>query len=311
VITLTTVAEVRAACAAARAGRGPAATSRGRVGFVPTMGFFHEGHRSLMRAARADNDLVVVSLFVNPTQFGPNEDLAAYPRDLDGDAAAAAAEGVDVLFLPTVEEMYREGARTTVHVAGLTERLCGASRPGHFDGVTTVVAKLFSIVGASRAYFGRKDAQQLAVIRRMTTDLDLPVDVVGCPLVREVDGLALSSRNVYLDADARQAATILSGALYMASEAVVRGQRDAAAVRQLIVDTIANVPQVRLDYVEVVDAATLEPVEQLIDDTLVALAAYVGKARLIDNVTISFATGVPTPDLGVLTAASAMEEADH
>lgn len=303
-IRLTTIAEVRAACDAARAeGR--------RVGFVPTMGYFHEGHRSLMRAARADNDLVVVSLFVNPTQFGPNEDLAAYPRDLEGDAAAAEAEGVDVLFLPEVDEMYRDGARTTVHVSGLTEHLCGASRPGHFDGVTTVVAKLLSIIGPSRAYFGRKDAQQLAVIRRMTTDLDLPVEVVGCPLVREPDGLALSSRNAYLDADARQAATILSAALYVASESVVRGQRDAAAIRALVVDTIANAPQVRLDYVDVVDAATLEPIDQLTGDTLVALAAFVGKARLIDNVTITFPAGVPTPDLGVLTASSGMQEADH
>jgi pantoate--beta-alanine ligase len=300
VITLTTVGELRAACDAARVeGR--------RVGFVPTMGFFHEGHRSLMRAARAANDLVVVSLFVNPTQFGPNEDLSAYPRDLEGDAAAAEAEGVDVLFLPSVSEMYPAGARTIVHVDGLTERLCGASRPGHFDGVTTIVAKLFSIVGPSRAYFGRKDAQQLAVIRRMAADLDLPVEVVGCPLVREADGLALSSRNVYLEGDARQAAAVLSGALYLASEAVVRGQRDAAAVRQLIVDTIANVPAVRLDYVEVVDAATLEPIEQIGADTLVALAAFVGKARLIDNVTITFPAGVPTPDLGVLTASSGMQ----
>ncbi|HLM16907.1 MAG TPA: pantoate--beta-alanine ligase [Acidimicrobiia bacterium] len=299
-ITITTIADVRAACDAARAdGR--------HVGFVPTMGFFHEGHRSLMRAARADNDLVVVSLFVNPTQFGPNEDLAGYPRDLDGDTAAAEAEGVDVLFMPTVDEMYRTGARTTVHVDGLTERLCGASRPGHFDGVTTVVAKLFSIIGPSRAYFGRKDAQQLAVIRRMTTDLDLPVEVVGCPLVRETDGLALSSRNVYLDGDARRAATMLSSALYVASEAVVHGQRDAAVVRQLIVDTVGNAPQVRLDYVEVVDAATLDPVDELTADTLVALAAFVGKARLIDNVTIRFPAGVPTPDLGVLTASSGMQ----
>ncbi len=299
-ITVTTIADVRAACDAARAeGR--------RVGFVPTMGFFHEGHRSLMRAAREHDDLVVVSLFVNPTQFGPDEDLAAYPRDLEGDTAVAAAECVDVLFLPTVDEMYPPGARTTVHVDGLTERLCGASRPGHFDGVTTIVAKLFSIIGPSRAYFGRKDAQQLAVIRRMAADLDLPVEVVGCPLVRETDGLALSSRNVYLEGDARRAATILSGSLYLASEAVVRGQRHAGAVRQLIVDTIGNTPQVRLDYVEVVDAATLEPVDELTTDTLVALAAFVGKARLIDNVTISFPAGVPTPDLGVLTASSGMQ----
>src|SRR5439155_4128017 len=212
------------------------------------MGFFHEGHRSLMRAARTDNDFVVLSLFVNPAQFGPTEDLAAYPRDPDGDAAVAEAEGIDVMFTPDVAEMYPAGARTTVHVDGLTAGLCGAARPGHFDGVTTVVAKLFSIVGPCRAYFGRKDAQQLAVVRRMAADLDLPVDVVGCPLVRESDGLALSSRNAYLTDDERAAATILSGALYMASEAVVRGMRDAAAVRTLIVDTVAHSPLVRLDY---------------------------------------------------------------
>ena len=300
-ITLTTIADVRAACDASR-------VAGGRVGFVPTMGFFHEGHRSLMRAARAENDLVVVSLFVNPTQFAPTEDLAAYPRDPDGDRAAAEAEGVDILFVPDVFEMYRDGARTTVHVAGLTEHLCGASRPGHFDGVTTVVAKLFSIVGPCHAYFGRKDAQQLAVIRRMTADLDLPVEVVGCPLVRESDGLALSSRNSYLDDDARQQATILSGALYLASEAVVSGERDAAALRQLIVDTIGHVPSVRVDYVEIVDATTLEPVERLEGDTLVALAAFVGKARLIDNVTITFPGGVASPDLGVLTASSGMQD---
>jgi pantoate--beta-alanine ligase len=304
VITRTTIAEVRAACDAARA-------SGCRVGFVPTMGFFHEGHRSLMRAARADNDFVVLSLFVNPTQFGPTEDLAAYPRDPDGDAAVADAEGVDLLFTPGVAEMYPTGGRTTVHVEGLTAGLCGATRPGHFDGVTTVVAKLFSIVGPCRAYFGRKDAQQLAVIRRMTTDLDLPVEVVGCPLVRESDGLARSSRNAYLTDDERGAATILSGALYMASEAVVRGMRDAAAVRRLIVDTVAHSPLVRLDYAEIVDAATLEPVERIDGDTLVALAAFVGKARLIDNVTITFRGDTPSPDLGVLTASSGMQEADH
>jgi pantoate--beta-alanine ligase len=206
--------------------------------------------------------------------------------------------------------MYPAGARTTVHVGGLTEGLCGASRPGHFDGVTTVVAKLFSIVGACRAYFGRKDAQQLAVIRRMTQDLDLPVEVVGCPLVREADGLALSSRNAYLTDDERRAATILSGALYMASEAVVGGVRDAAAVRTLIVDTVARSPLVRLDYADVVDAATLEPLERINGDTLVALAAFVGKARLIDNVTITFRGDTACPDLGVLTASSGMEEAE-
>jgi pantoate--beta-alanine ligase len=301
--TVTTIAEVRDACDAVR-------REGGRVGFVPTMGFFHEGHRSLMRSARAENDLVIVSLFVNPTQFAPTEDLGAYPRDPEGDATAAAAEGVDVLFTPGVDEMYPGGAGTTVHVTGLTERLCGASRPGHFDGVSTVVTKLFSIVGPCRAYFGRKDAQQLAVIHRMTTDLDLPVDVVGCPLVREPDGLALSSRNVYLDAEARRAATVLSRSLFAAADAVVRGERDAATVRRLVVDGIAAEPAVRVDYVEVVDAGTLEPVEQLADDALVALAAFVGQARLIDNVTIRFPAGVPTPDLGVLIASSGTTE-DH
>jgi pantoate--beta-alanine ligase len=202
VITVERIAGVRGACDGAR-GRGAS------VGLVPTMGAFHEGHRSLMRAARAANDFVVVSLFVNPTQFAPTEDLAAYPRDLERDAAIAAAEGADVLFTPPVDEMYRAGARTTVHVEGLTDVLCGASRPGHFDGVTTVVTKLFSIVGPCRAYFGRKDAQQLAVVRRMTADLDLPVEVVGCPLVREYDGLAMSSRNAYLSPDDRAAATVL------------------------------------------------------------------------------------------------------
>ena len=201
-ITTPSIAAVRAACAATRA-RG------GTVGLVPTMGYFHEGHRSLMRAARAAHDLVVVSLFVNPTQFGPNEDLDAYPRDLVADAAAATDEGVDVLFTPTVAEMYPDGARTTVHVDALTEGLCGASRPGHFDGVTTIVAKLFAIVGECSAYFGRKDAQQLAVVRRMAADLDLPVTVVGCPIVREPDGLAMSSRNAYLSSDERQRATVL------------------------------------------------------------------------------------------------------
>ena len=196
------------------------------------MGYFHEGHRSLMRAARAENDFVVVSLFVNPTQFGPNEDLAAYPRDLDGDAAVAEAEGVDVLFTPTVDEMYPTGARTTVHVDGLTAGPLRRQPPGHFDGVTTVVAKLFSIVGPCRAYFGRKDAQQLAVVRRMAADLDLPVEVVGCPLVREPDGLAMSSRNAYLDRRRAPAPPPCSPARSTwRRRRSSRGERDAAALR--------------------------------------------------------------------------------
>ncbi len=207
------VAELRSICdEARRAGR--------LVGLVPTMGYFHEGHRSLMRTARAATDLVVVTLFVNPTQFGPNEDLAAYPRDLEGDAAVAEAEHVDVLFVPPVEEMYPQGSQlTVVHVGRLTEDLCGATRPVHFDGVTTVVTKLFSIVGASVAFFGRKDYQQLAVIRQMTADLDLPVDVRGCPLVREADGVAMSSRNAYLTPEERTAARVLSESLRAAADA--------------------------------------------------------------------------------------------
>lgn len=278
-ITVETVADARAACDAARlAGK--------TVGFVPTMGFFHEGHRSLMRAARRANDFVVVSLFVNPTQFAPTEDLTQYPRDPAGDAAAAVAEGVDLLFMPTVAEMYPAGTRTTVHVDGLTTGLCAGTRPTHFDGVTTLVAKLFSIVGPCRAYFGRKDAQQLAVVRRMAIDLDLPVEVVGCPLVREPDGLAMSSRNAYLIADGRRAATVLSRSLFLASDAAANGERDATVLRTIVVDTIATEPAVHLDYAEVVDAATLEPVEHVATDTLIAVAASVGATRLIDNMTI-------------------------
>jgi pantoate--beta-alanine ligase len=291
---LSTIAEVRAVCDAAR-------------GFVPTMGFFHEGHRSLMRAARAGNDLVVVSLFVNPAQFSPTEDLDGYPRDLAGDAAAAEAEGVDVLFAPSVVEVYPAGARTSVHVAGITEVLCGASRPGHFDGVTTVVAKLLSIVGPCRAYFGRKDAQQLAVVTRMACDLDFPVEVVGCPLVREPDGLAMSSRNAYLTADDRDAALVLSRALFAVGEAVQRGERHAARLVALLDDVLASEPRVRVDYRAIVDAATLEPVDHLTSDTLVALAAFVGRARLIDNVTVTVTPERATVDLGRLVVPAAEE----
>ena len=302
--TVTTVAELREVCDAARA--------QGRtVGFVPTMGYFHDGHRSLMRAARADNDLLVVSLFVNPTQFSPTEDLSAYPRDLDGDAAQAAAEGVDLLFVPRVDEVYPGDERTTVHVGGITEVLCGASRPGHFDGVTTVVTKLFSMVGPCRAYFGRKDAQQLAVVRRMTRDLNLPVEVVGCPLVRETDGLAMSSRNAYLTADDRVAALVLSRSLFVLGEAVQRGERDCTRLHALLADVLAAEPQMRIDYAAIVDAASLEAVERLdradSSETLVALAAFVGRARLIDNVTISVSGQLATVDLGRIAVPAAEE----
>ncbi len=292
-ITCTTLAGLQEACDAAR--------DRGRrVGFVPTMGFFHAGHRSLMHAARAANDFVVVSIFVNPLQFSPTEDLAAYPRDLVRDTAVVAEEGVDVLFAPTVEEMYPEPTRTIVHVEGLTDGLCGAARPTHFDGVTTIVAKLFSLVGPCRAYFGRKDFQQLAVVRRMTADLNFPVDVVGCPLVRELDGLAMSSRNAYLSEDDRNAATVLSKAIFWASETVVRGERDPGAVVASVREVASLEPTVELEYVEVRSAAELGPVEVLDGEVVIAVAARVGGARLIDNCALSIDGDSVGVDLGVL-----------
>jgi pantoate--beta-alanine ligase len=291
-IMLTTIADLRTACEQAR-------TEGRTVGLVPTMGFFHEGHRSLMRAARADTDFVVVTLFVNPTQFAPTEDLGAYPRDPAGDAAAAEAEGADVLFAPDTEEMYPEPPLTTVHVADVSEGLCGSARPTHFDGVTTVVAKLFAMVGPCRAYFGRKDAQQLAVVRRMATDLNLPVEVVGCPLVREGDGLAMSSRNAYLTPEEREAATVLSRALAAAADLVRAGEREPAAVEHLIANMVAAEPLVELEYAEVRRAADLTPPTRLEGELLVAVAARVGRARLIDNISLQVSDADVRADLGV------------
>jgi pantoate--beta-alanine ligase len=288
---IETIVALRDACDQARA-------SGRSVGLVPTMGYLHEGHRSLMRAARAETGFVVVTIFVNPLQFGPNEDLARYPRDLAGDLGACREEGVDVVFAPSVAEMYPQPSATTVHVSGVTEGLCGDHRPGHFDGVTTVVAKLFSIVGPSRAYFGRKDAQQAAVVRRMATDLDLPVDVIACPLVREPDGLALSSRNAYLSPDDRRAAPILFRALRAAAEAVIAGERDPQRVIATIRELVATEPAVDLEYVEVRDAATIAPIERVEGDVLIALAAHLGGTRLIDNVGLSVAGSSVTVDLG-------------
>jgi pantoate--beta-alanine ligase len=283
--TVTTIAELRSIAEATR-------RADGTVGFVPTMGFFHDGHVSLMRSARAAHDLVVVSLFVNPTQFGPNEDLATYPRDHEGDARAASDAGVDVLFTPSVEEMYPRPLLTTVTVSDLTTGLCGASRPHHFAGVTTVVAKLFSIVGPCTAYFGNKDFQQRQVVRRMVADLDLPVTVVGCPIVREADGLAMSSRNASLEPDGRAAATVLSRALACAAALIDRGERDPGVVRSVVVDTIATEPLAHLDYAEIVRADDLAPVQQLEAgvEHVVALAVVIGRTRLIDN-----ATFIPAP----------------
>jgi pantoate--beta-alanine ligase len=273
------------------------------VGLVPTMGYFHEGHRSLMRAARDAHDLVVTTIFVNPLQFAPGEDLDAYPRDLAGDAEAAEAEGVDLLVTPSVAEMYPEPTRTTVHVAGLTEGLCGAERPTHFDGVTTVVAKLFSIVGPSHAYFGRKDFQQLAVVTRMAADLDLPVTVVGCPLVREPDGLAMSSRNAYLAPDDRTRAAGIFRALRRGVEAVEQGERDPHAVRTLVEGAAAE-RGLGFEYVEVRSATDLQPVERLAGPVVVAVAARVGTTRLIDNVTMQISGAEVSTDLGVITQGS-------
>ena len=257
------------------------------VGLVPTMGYLHEGHESLMRAAGRDNDRVVVSIFVNPTQFGPNEDLASYPRDMEHDLARCEALGVALVFAPEPEGMYPEGFATSVVVSGLTEGLCGRSRPTHFQGVCTVVSKLFNIVGPDKAYFGRKDAQQLAVIRRMAEDLNMRVEVVGCPIVREPDGLAKSSRNAYLSPEGRRAALVLSRAVRKAGELAASGERDSAAIERAMRAVFDAEPLARVDYIEIVDTRTLKPVTALGEETLVAVAAVVGTSRLIDNAVIA------------------------
>ena len=253
------------------------------VGLVPTMGYLHAGHASLMRRARAENGRVVASVFVNPMQFGPAEDLDSYPRDPERDAALCAEMGVDLLFRPDPAEMYGRDFRSYVDVSGLTEGLCGRSRPVHFRGVCTVVCKLMSIVRPDRAYFGQKDAQQLAVVHRMAEDLDLGVQVVGCPIVREPDGLAMSSRNTYLSAEERQAALVLSRAVRHGRELAESGERDAAAVAGAMRAIIEREPLARVDYVEVVDARTIRPQTELKRPVLGAVAVFIGRTRLIDN----------------------------
>ncbi len=254
------------------------------VGFVPTMGYLHDGHGSLMAAATAANDVTVASIFVNPLQFAADEDLDAYPRDLDRDAGVAAANGVDLLFVPPVEEMYPGGpVLTSVSVAELSSRWEGASRPGHFAGMATVVAKLFGIVGPCRAYFGEKDFQQLAIIRRVVADLSIPVEVVGCPIIREPDGLAMSSRNVYLDPDQRRAATVLRRALDAGEAALATGHRDPAAVEAAMTEVVAAEPLAELDYAAAVDPATLVTPTVLGSAVRLLIAARVGSTRLIDN----------------------------
>jgi pantoate--beta-alanine ligase len=254
-----------------------------RIAFVPTMGFLHEGHASLLRAGRARGDVLVLSIFVNPIQFGPGEDLSSYPRNPDGDCSVARACGVDIVFTPSAADMYPPGFQTSIRVKKLALPLCGASRPGHFDGVATVVAKLFNIVQPDVALFGRKDFQQLAIIRRMTTDLSLPVEVVGLPIIRETDGLAMSSRNAYLSVDERQSALCLSRAIRLVRERFAAGERNTATLLAAARELILTEPTAAIDYLDFRDAATLETVSTASDTTLMALAVKIGATRLIDN----------------------------
>lgn len=271
-----TITDARAAC------RGEQ-ESKKRLGLVPTMGALHEGHLSLIRAAKARCEAVVVSIFVNPTQFGPKEDLARYPRPFERDRGLLEKEGVDILFAPSAEEMYPGGEVTWVTVEGLSDKLDGRSRPGHFRGVTTVVAKLFNITEPDVAFFGQKDAAQAAVIRRMVRDLNFPIEIAVCPIVREPDGLALSSRNAYLSPDERRRALVLRRSLTRVEADFLSGQTLSARLIAAAKEEFAKEPQMRLDYFETVDPDTLDPVEKVSGPTLVAVAAYVGSTRLIDN----------------------------
>ncbi len=253
------------------------------VGLVPTMGYLHEGHKSLIDRAVKENDRVVVSVFVNPTQFGPNEDFESYPRDMEKDSALCEAAGAALVFHPEPDEMYVDGYSTFVDMNTLTGGLCGKTRPIHFRGVCTVVSKLFNIVTPDRAYFGQKDAQQLAVIKHMVTDLNFGIEIVGCPIIREQDGLAKSSRNTYLNADERAAATVLNKALTEGKKQIEAGEKDAEKVKKTITGIIESEPLAKIDYVEIVDWKTLEPVESTGGAILCAVAVYIGKTRLIDN----------------------------
>ncbi len=277
--TFTTIAAMKAAV---REEKGLGKT----VGLVPTMGSLHEGHLGLVRASKAKADVTVVSIFVNPRQFGPQEDLARYPRDLEGDAAILEKEGTDILFVPEVAEMYPQAFRTAVEVEGLQDRLCGKSRPGHFRGVCTIVLKLFQIVRPDIAFFGQKDAQQALILKRMTADLDLDVVLDVRPIVREADGLAMSSRNTYLSPAERKAALVLSRSLAEAGEAIRRGERRSDRLIELMTGLIRREPAARIDYVEIVDADTLDPAPDAGAGRLIALAVCFGPKRLIDNMIV-------------------------
>ncbi|MCI5597163.1 MAG: pantoate--beta-alanine ligase [Lachnospiraceae bacterium] len=253
------------------------------VGLVPSMGYLHEGHASLMKAAVSQMDKVAVSVFVNPTQFGPNEDYDSYPRDLDHDIAICEEQGVDLIFHPSVEEMYGKNYNTYVTMETLGDELCGKSRPIHFRGVCTVVTKLFNILTPDKAFFGQKDAQQLAIIKRMVKDLNMNLEVVGCPIIREEDGLAKSSRNTYLSPEERQAALILSKTIFMGQKMVEEGERDVKTLLDAMKSNIETEPLARIDYVEVVDGETMQKVDRIEESVLVAMAVYIGNTRLIDN----------------------------
>ncbi|MFZ1984314.1 MAG: pantoate--beta-alanine ligase, partial [Desulfatitalea sp.] len=275
-----TKAQLRAVLKQARAGGR-------RVGFVPTMGYLHAGHAALIHRARQENEVVVVSVFINPTQFGPNEDLAAYPRNTERDIALMRAQGADVAFFPSVDEIYPEGFTTYVQVEGpMTQTLCGRSRPGHFRGVATIVTKLFHIVAPDRAYFGQKDCQQVAVIERMVRDLDFDLEIVACPTVREADGLALSSRNVYLSESQRAQAPRIAQALFEAREMIQKGERRAAPLVEYIKKCIAAIDSAAIDYVSIADLRSLADLEMLSGVVLIAVAVKVGRTRLIDNIRV-------------------------
>jgi len=272
-----TVDAMRSASRAAR-------HNTGRIGLVPTMGALHEGHLSLVRAAKNQCDVVVVSIFVNPIQFGPNEDYSKYPRTFERDSRMLEKEGVAFAFAPSIEQMYPGGALSYVTVEGMSEKLCGRSRPGHFRGVTTVVSKLFHIVEPDLAFFGQKDAAQVAIIQRMVRDLNVPVEIVVCPIVREPDGLAMSSRNAYLDPAQRKSALVLSRTLRRVRQVFDQGERNAAKLIEAGKQVMAEEPSVRLDYLEIADPETLDGVEMVSSNGLVAIAAFVGTTRLIDNI---------------------------
>ena len=253
------------------------------IGLVPTMGYLHEGHGSLIKRAVEENDKVMVSVFVNPIQFGPNEDLETYPRDFDADLKMIESLGADMVFHPEPSDMYASDFSTTISVAGVSENLCGARRPGHFNGVCTVVTKLFNLSEADRAYFGQKDAQQLAVVRRMVRDLNANIEIIGCPIIREDDGLAKSSRNTYLSSEERKAATVLNKALCAGKQMVEEGEKSALTVKSRIEDIISKEPLAKIDYVEITDWNSIEPVDIIDGSILCAIAVYIGNTRLIDN----------------------------